>query len=80
MDKEVEEYYENMREMFQTEGWKQLMAEAREEANTVNNVLFLRDANQMYEAQGKLSVLYKLIGMEDTVDNILNGIEDDPSI
>lgn len=80
MDKELEEYYRNMTDLFRTEGWKQLMAELTETANGLNNVLFVGSAEDLYEKKGKLKVLYDLLYLETSIVNVLAEAENDKGV
>ena len=71
MTKQEEQYYRNMLDMFQTEGWKQFVEECVDTANAINNVLSISEPSELYKRQGRLEVLYNVINMEHQVDNTM---------
>lgn len=80
MDKELEEYYRNMTDLFRMEGWKQLMAEFTESANQLNNVLLVNNTEELFEKKGKLKVLYDLLYLENSINLVLEEAENDKGV
>lgn len=80
MDKELEEYYRNMTDLFRMEGWKQLMAEFTETANQMNNVLLVGNTEDLFERKGKLKVIYDLLYLENNINLVLEEAENDKGV
>lgn len=80
MDKELEDYYRHMNDLFRTEGWKQLMAELTVTAEGLNNVLFVKGEEDLFERKGKLKVIYDLLYLETTIANALEEAENDKGV
>ncbi len=67
MDQETQEYYDNYFNLFMTDGWKQLMQDFNNNAEHINSVEAVKDADDMYFRKGQLNVLAHLINMENIV-------------
>lgn len=48
MDKETEVYYNNYFDLFNNDGWKQLIGELTQNAVVINSVENLKDEQDMY--------------------------------
>ena len=62
-----EKYYEAFLDMFSSEGWKQLMAECKQNGLTLNNVSEVKDAEQLWYTKGQLNILGNMLNLETTV-------------
>lgn len=63
---ESQKYFEDAREMFLTQGWKNLMADIQN--NIVNfRVENLEDENAFWIAKGQLAVLHQIAGYESFI-------------
>jgi len=68
MDKELEKWYENQFELFNMQGWKDLMVQVQEEmipTYTLENISNLED---LFKRKGELTILQWLVGWEDSVN------------
>ena len=74
MTPENEKYYENYFDLFNTDGWTQLMEQIQVDRDNFQ-IQAIPDEKTLYQTQGQLYVLNTLISMEDMVraayDNIL---------
>lgn len=68
MDKDVEEYYENYTELFATKGWKQLVDELEEEAESLDTITTVSEIDELHYRRGKLSVLTRVLNLKDILD------------
>ena len=68
MDKELQDYYDNYFSLFQHAGWKQLIEELEETADSIN-ILTLEDARDLHLVQGKLHMLNQILNWQDSVNN-----------
>jgi hypothetical protein len=68
MTPEEQNYYENYLDLFMTEGWKQFVSDAGSELNNFH-IINITDEKSLYTIQGKLYVLSNIIGLEDTIKN-----------
>ena len=77
MDKELETYYNNYFDLFNTEGYKQLINELKNNVLVINNVDAIKDEADMYFRKGQIHVLASLINFETTIDNAHKEITED---
>ena len=69
MDKPTEDYYNNYFNLFNNDGWKQLVEELKVNAENINNVQALKDEQDMNIKKGQLIILASLINLEVTINN-----------
>ena len=63
MDKELETYYELYFDLFLTQGWKQFITDIESNIDSFK-IENIKDAEQLYKAQGSLSVLKNIANFE----------------
>lgn len=69
MDKETEDYYNRFFDLFNNDGWKQLVEELKINAENINNVQALKDEQDMNIKKGQLMILASLVNLEATINN-----------
>ena len=69
MDRDDEAYYNSYFDLFRTDGWKQLTEELTQNAATINNVVVVKDSQDLHFRQGQLEVLLYLLKFEDSINN-----------
>ena len=62
-----EEYFGEMKLMFQSKGWPMLVQELKDNAQVINNVQATKDADDLEFRKGQLAVLGFLINLEENV-------------
>lgn len=70
MDKEIEQYYENLQDMFMTAGWKGLIEELSANSLHINSVEATKDNEDLYFRKGQLNILSFIVNLESTIDHI----------
>ena len=68
IDKNLELYYRNIRDMFGTDGWKQLMEDLNSNAIVINSVEAAKDNEDLYFRKGQLAVIANLLNLEAQID------------
>lgn len=68
IDPKLELYYRNMREMFHTAGWKQLLEDLNSNAVMINSVEFTKDLEDLRFRKGQLAVIASLLNLESSID------------
>ena len=68
MDQQLEQYFNNYFDLFNTSGWKQLMEELNNNALGVNNLQATKDSEDMYFRKGQLNVLASIINLQNTIE------------
>ena len=67
LDRETEKYYNNFFDLFQTEGWKQLIKDIDDNILSINNIVSTKDTEDLWLRKGQLQVLTHLKSFEDAV-------------
>ena len=70
MDKETEQYYNSLQDIFVMEGWKELMKELSANALNINTVEATRDNDDLNFRKGQLNLLAFILNLESTVDHL----------
>lgn len=68
LDKDLELYYRNIRAMFGTDGWKQLMEDLNSNAMVINSVEAVKDNENLHFRKGQLAVIANLLNLESQID------------
>ena len=68
IDPKLELYYRNMRDMFRSEGWKQLLEDLNSNAVMINSVEVTKDLEDLHFRKGQLSVIANLLNLEAQLD------------
>lgn len=68
IDPKLELYYRNMREMFRSEGWKQLLEDLNSNAVIINSVEVTKDLEDLHFRKGQLSVIANILNLEAQID------------
>ncbi len=62
-----EEYFGEMKLMFQSKGWKMLVQDLLENAKSINDVQTTKDSEELFTRKGQLGILAQLINLEETL-------------
>lgn len=68
IDPKLELYYRNMRDMFCSEGWKQLLEDLNSNAVLINSVELTKDVEDLHFRKGQLSIIANLLNLEAQLD------------
>lgn len=68
IDPKLELYYRNMRDLFRSEGWKQLLEDLKSNAVMINSVEVTKDLEDLHFRKGQLSVIANLLNLEAQID------------
>ena len=68
IDPKLELYYRNMRDMFRSEGWKQLLEDLNSNAVLINSVELTKDGEDLHFRKGQLSIIANILNLEAQLD------------
>lgn len=68
MDKETEDYFGHLTDMFGSEGWKILMDELTSEVDNLTHVESIKDEQELYFRKGQLLVMKNMLNLESTME------------
>lgn len=75
-NKELEAYYNTYRDLFVTDGWKQLVTDLIQNANVINSVESTKDNEDLYFRKGQLAILAHVINLEAQIQAAEEQIEE----
>ena len=61
-------YYRNMKDLFRSEGWKQLLDDLSSNAVMINSVEVTKDLEDLHFRKGQLSVIANILNLEAQID------------
>jgi hypothetical protein len=64
LDKKLEQYYVDRFDMFQSQGWKDLMEDARGVRDSISDIKKINSAEALWHRKGELETLEWLLGLE----------------
>lgn len=67
MDRELEQYYDDMREMFNSGGWQSLVKDLKDNLSNVDSLINVKDADDMWFRKGQTQILAFLINLEENI-------------
>lgn len=77
MDKKLQRYYEDRFTMTATQGWLDLMEDAQNMFNSLNNVLPIQTETDLHLKRGQLDILQWLLSLkavsEQSYEQLLSG-------
>jgi hypothetical protein len=68
VDKETEDYFGHLTDMFRSEGWKILMDELTSEVDNLTHVESIKDEQELYFRKGQLLVIKNMLNLESTME------------
>jgi len=76
MDKETEQWYEHQFDMFNLEGWKELIEQAKDIRDNASKIGLINTSDQLFFVKGQLDILNWLIGWENKVTEVFKDLKD----
>ena len=68
IDTKLELYYRNMKDLFRSEGWKQLLDDLSSNVVMINSVEVTKDLEDLHFRKGQLSVIANILNLEAQID------------
>jgi len=68
-DNELEKYYETLIDVFLTEGWKVLLEDFEDSAESLRDLVTCKTEKELHYRQGQLDIIGKLLRFEDGIRN-----------
>ena len=67
MTPELETYFDNYNELFNSEGFKQLVQELSNNATTLADIQTVKDSEELFFRKGQVAALASVINLENTI-------------
>lgn len=80
MDKETQEYYESLLELFIQKGWKTYQEDLSRSLTNLSDIETISDEKQFWFRRGQVDILKTLINYQNFITQGYEDIEDDKSI
>ena len=69
MTKDLETYFANYNELFNSVGWKQLLGDFQQNVAQINSVELTTDNDNLHFRKGQLAILATLFNLEAQIQN-----------
>ena len=69
MTKELQDYYENLLELFSTPGWKQFQEDIGDNLDLISDITTIPDEKQFWFRRGQIEAVRLILNYEDTIKN-----------
>lgn len=69
MTKELQDYYENLLELFSTKGWKQFQEDISDNLDLISDITTIPDEKQFWFRRGQIEAVRLILNYEDTIKN-----------
>lgn len=73
MDRDLQEYYESLLELFSTSGWKQFLEDIGDNLEILGDITTIPDEKQFWFRRGQVEAIQRVLAYEES---ILNGYEE----
>jgi hypothetical protein len=67
MDRELEAYFDNYIELFNTKGFKQLVDELKQNTTQLSDIQSVKDSEELFFRKGQVTALAMIINLESTI-------------
>jgi|TARA_R110000822_G_scaffold47949_2_gene126785 hypothetical protein len=79
MNRELEEYYDSLREMFNSSGWHHLTKDLDENLLNINSLTNVKDAEDMWFRKGQINILSFMLNLEESIKLTQDSAESEDS-
>lgn len=77
MDKELQEYYESLLDLFVHEGWSKYQEDLKRSLDNLSDIRNASDANMFWFRKGQVEVLETLLGYRNAIEASYAELTDD---
>jgi hypothetical protein len=68
MTPELETYFDNFNQLFNNEGFKQLLEEISETSNQLSDVQTVKDVEELFFRKGQLAAFATIVNLQATIE------------
>lgn len=69
MDKELEQYWADVRSMMETDGWRKVLKDLSDQYEVINSLDATQTVEDMWFRKGQLNVLHAILNLESSIDS-----------
>lgn len=77
MDKELQEYYETLLDLFAHKGWKVFIEDIQGNADMLNDILTIKDEQGFWYRRGQLEAAMRVLSYESTIKDSYDEFAED---
>lgn len=67
MDRDLQEYYENLLELFSTSGWKQFLEDIGDNLEILGDITTIPDEKQFWFRRGQVEAIQRVLAYEESI-------------
>ena len=75
MDKELQEYYETLLDLFSSKGWKQYIEDISDNMEILQDITTIPDEKQFWFRRGQIEALQRVLPYESAIKNSYEDFE-----
>jgi cellobiose phosphorylase len=75
MDKELQEYYENLLDLFTHKGWSQFIEDIEGNAEMLRDIMTIKDEQGFWYRRGQLEAVQRILSYESTIKDSYEDFE-----
>jgi len=69
MNRELQDYYENLLQLFTQDGWKEFIEDIKGNADVLGDIMTITDEKQLWYRRGQLETVNRILAYESTIKN-----------
>ena len=67
MDRDIQEYYEKLLELFSTSGWKQFLEDIGDNLEILGDITTIPDEKQFWFRRGQVEAIQRVLAYEESI-------------
>jgi hypothetical protein len=67
MDRDLQEYYESLLELFSTSGWKQFLEDIGDNLEILGDITTIPDEKQFWFRRGQVEAIQRVLAYEESI-------------
>ena len=77
MSRELQEYYENLLDLFTHNGWRQFIEDIEGNAEMLRDIMTIKDEQGFWYRRGQLEAVQRILSYEETIKDSYEDFERD---
>lgn len=77
MERELQQYYENLLDLFTRDGWKQFIEDISDNAELLTNINTITNEKELWFRRGQLEAVERILSYEVAIKNSYEDFERD---
>ena len=77
MDKELQDYYETLLDLFASKGWKQYIEDISDNMELLQDITTIPDEKQFWFRRGQWEAIHRILSYESTIKDSYEDFERD---